>query len=129
MATWCFQGDQDYKRECLSLANVGSNTPCSHCPANTSTCPWYDFRPTAEWVKNIYTPNQFRASQWCSCLLLKIPLVSCDTIYPDWMHDKNLGTDKVKASCLKRKRTHCNQICLQGHIYSPKNIGFHFLAP
>ena len=93
--TWCIAGDQDYKRECLLLANVGSHSPCSHCPANTTTCKWYDFRPEADWVQRIYSPKQFKESQWSKCLLLHLPCVSADTIHPDWMHDKNLGTDKV----------------------------------
>ena len=28
--TWCKGGDQDYKRDCLGMANVNSGKPCTH---------------------------------------------------------------------------------------------------
>ena len=94
------KGDQDYKRECLELANVNSNTPCSHCPANTGEYPWFDFRRCSQWMHNCYTPDGFEKTKWFKSWILKLPMVNIDSIYPDWMHDKNLGSDKVIYACI-----------------------------
>ena len=93
---WGLFGDQDYKRDCLRLPNVNSNTPCDHCPANVSDVPWFDFRDGAAWVSRIYTQLQWKAAGLDKkCFLFGIVGVTNLSIYPDWMHDKNLGSDKV----------------------------------
>ena len=99
---WALTGDQDYKRDCLQLANVSSGKPCTHCPANTSTCPWYDFRPTAVWASKIYTLLAWLQTEWTKCSIFLTKGVSNMSVYPDWMHDKNLGTDKVVCSLVIR---------------------------
>ncbi len=94
---WAIIGDQDYKRDCLLLPNVSSGTPCAHCPCNNHAVPWFDFRPQAAWVGLICTLMQWMNSQWNRSELFKIIGVTILTVYPDWMHDKNLGTDKVTS--------------------------------
>ena len=92
---WALLGDQDYKRDCLLLPNVNSNMPCAHCPCNTTDVPWFDFRRQALWVGQIIGSDQWLASAWNLCELFKMKGVSILSVYPDWMHDKNLGSDKV----------------------------------
>ena len=63
----------------------------NHCPANVTDVPWFDFRLVSEFVKQTYTKH----GPMINCLLRLIIGVTHRTIYPDWMHDKNLGSDKV----------------------------------
>ena len=88
---WALLGDHDYKRECLGTPNVNSTDCCAFCPANNSSSPWFDFRPSAEWLKKIYPPG---AAQY-ACVLFTIVGVTQLSIYGDWMHDRPLGTCKV----------------------------------
>jgi len=81
------------------LPNVTSNNPCTQCPCNVGTVPYFDFRPSAKWIEQIYTVAEWLTSGWNQCEIFKIIGVTNLSIYPDWMHDKNLGTDKVTASC------------------------------
>ena len=89
---WALVGDHDYKRDCLLMPNVSSNKPCGLCPADTVEAPWFDCRQGAAWVSRVYKQGQFDVSR---CVLFGIMGVSNLTNYPDWMHDKPLGTDKV----------------------------------
>ena len=86
-----------YKRDCLKLPNVASNEPCAHCTCNTTDVPWYDFRAAAAWVQKQLTLQQWKNSPWKTCTLMRAAGVSHRTIVPDWMHDKNPGTDKVRG--------------------------------
>ena len=92
---WALLGDQDYKRDCLALPNVTSNEPCAHCAANCSSRPWYDFRGNASWIRSVVSLDGWQASRWNVCELFKVKGVTIQSVFPDWMHDKNLGTDKV----------------------------------
>ena len=87
---WAVQGDHDYKRDCLQLANVNAAKCCSHCPADNGKTPWFHFSPGAKWAKSIYT------KRWLACPLFQnMAGLGILAVYPDWMHDKLLGTDKV----------------------------------
>ena len=87
---WGIIGDQDYKRDCLRLPNINSSCPCPLCDANTSSTPWFDFRREAAWVQTMKG-----AAAWDRCALFDLRGVTLASLYGDWMHDKNLGTDKV----------------------------------
>ncbi len=89
-AVWALEGDHDYKRDCLELANVNAVQCCSHCPADNTHCPWFHFVPGARWAKGIYATRALR------CALFQMVGVGIWSVYPDWMHDKHLGTDKVQ---------------------------------
>ncbi len=89
---WGFVGDHDYKRDCLGACNVNSNDPCSLCPANVTSCPWFDFRHGSEWVRRAYAVGDVDQPE---CVLYDTYGCDVDTNKPDWMHDKSLGTDKV----------------------------------
>lgn len=94
-SVWVLLGDLDYLAKDLRLPNCNSNEPCCLCPANSTNIPWYDFRPTARWLTCIYTEIAWRASGFATCEIFNIPGVSQYSCYPDWMHAKHLGTDKV----------------------------------
>ena len=89
---WACVGDHDYKRDCLLLPNINSAHPCGACPANTTDCPWFDFRKTARCFSRVFGHGGFDVSK---CLLFGIIGLTHLSVYPDWMHDKPLGTDKV----------------------------------
>ena len=103
---WAITGDQDYKRDCMGLPNINSTKPCVHCPADSklrchSEFAWYDFFPEANWVQGIYGEDGLQRGGWDSCVLFQIDGVTNLSVYPDWMHDKNLGTDKVSSIIVK----------------------------
>ena len=88
---WAVIGDHDYKRDVLLLANINSGKPCGHCPCDRKDTPWYDFSLSAKWAQKVYNVAVDMA-----CVLLRLSAgLSILSIYPDWMHDKYLGTDKV----------------------------------
>ena len=84
-------GDHDYRRDCLSLANINAVEPCTNCLCNRGNIPWFDFRLDAKWV------NTSRESEPLECTLFsrQPPCITRRSVWPDWMHDKYLGTDKV----------------------------------
>ena len=92
---WACVGDLDYWTKTLELPNSTSNTPCALCPANCTTHPWWHFRPDAAWIRAIYTAVEFIAGGWNKCGLFDCPGVTVYSLYPDWMHVKHLGIDKV----------------------------------
>ena len=91
-------GDHDYKRGCLLLPNINSVNCCNRCPANNDEngTPWFDFRRCANWVLRTYARGGYDVSK---CRLFDIKGVSNQSVFPDWMHDKSGGTDKV-PQCL-----------------------------
>jgi hypothetical protein len=90
---WAIIGDHDYKRDVLELANVNASKCCSHCPASRRAFPWMDFSLTANWIDAIY-----KGLNDLKCVLLrKSAGLGIHSVYPDWMHDKYLGTDKVQG--------------------------------
>ena len=95
MYIWACIGDLDYWTKTLELPNSNSNTPCALCPCNSTTMPWWDFRPTAAWIMAIYTAWQWANSGWARCGLFECPGVNVLSLHPDWMHVKHLGIDKV----------------------------------
>lgn len=92
---WGVIGDLDYFTKTLELPNSNSGSPCALCPCNSTDVPWWDFRLLAEWIRRIYTPAEWLAAGWDRCGLFRCPGVNVYSIYPDWMHIKHLGIDKV----------------------------------
>ena len=82
-------GDHDYKRDCLLLNNINSSQPCTHCKCNKTDTPWFDFSLVAKWI---FSP--WNTILRCSLFGQEVGL-SRKSVWPDWMHDKYLGTDKV----------------------------------
>ena len=95
---WCATvyaviGDNDYKRDVMEMINISKGT-CNYCPGNKSTaCPWFDFRLCAKWAQRMYKPYELA----CKLIRQEIGLSSAN-VFPDWMHDKYLGTDKVQKN-------------------------------
>lgn len=95
---WALIGDLDYYYKGLSLQNCNTNHPCIWCPCTgfKNQMPWYDFRVNAQWLDHIW-----QASAWFQAGFAKCPIfderigVSVLSVYPDWMHIKHLGIDKV----------------------------------
>lgn len=92
---WLLNGDLDYFRDCLNQPNATSNQPCGLCPCNTTTMPWFKFKRTASWMNSAYSISQWIAKGLNRCKLFEIRGVTNHSIFPDWMHAKHLGTDKV----------------------------------
>ena len=87
---WAVIGDNDYKRDVLSMINISTGT-CNYCPCNKGNTPWFDFSLSAKWAKNLYQPYEL------ACRLVRQDIgLSSANVFPDWMHDKYLGTDKVQ---------------------------------
>lgn len=87
---YLLKGDLDYLSKTLGLPNCGSTNPCTWCPANLTNIPWWDLRPGCEWGKQLYTAGIELAGV---CELFRVPGVTLMSVCPDWMHNKNLGTD------------------------------------
>ena len=85
-------GDLDYDAKALGLPDVHSRSPCFGCPCNLTDMPWFELRRTfAEWMNHCYTPSTKLPGL---CALFDLDFVSLASICPDWLHDKNLGTDQ-----------------------------------
>lgn len=92
---WALIGDLDYLTKTYLLPNATSNKPCCWCPCNSDNVPWWDFRIKAKWVKKVWTREAWEVSGWKQCPIFNLPGVSLLSVYPDWMHIKTLGIDKV----------------------------------
>ena len=95
MAVWAIICDLDHVFKFYGMPNSNSNKPCGICPVDSCHLPWWDFRANAKWIPRIYT-KQFwlDAGLQMSCIW-DIFGVSCLSFYPDWMHCKPLGIDKI----------------------------------
>ena len=95
MAVWAIICDLDHVFKCYGMPNSNSNKPCGICPVDSCHLPWWDFRPNAKWIPRIYTKQVWLdAGLQVSCIW-DIFGVSCLSFYPDWMHCKPLGIDKI----------------------------------
>ena len=92
---WVVASDCEHHTSVYLLPNASSNNPCMCCPANVTTLKWWDFRLDADWIDHIYTLLTWQASGFDKCLLFQIVGVTVFSLYPDWMHCKHLGIDKV----------------------------------
>jgi len=92
---WALVNDLDHNRAAMDLQNASSSNCCTLCPANITDKPWWDFGARAKWRAFCYTPASWAAAGWNKCKLFDIPGVSVLSLYPDWMHTKHLGCDKV----------------------------------
>lgn len=57
--------------------------------------PWWHFAPGAAWLSALFTMLSFTNAGLAQCGLFKCIGVSVFSLYPDWMHVKHLGVDKV----------------------------------
>ena len=92
---WLLSSDCEHNTSCYGQPNVNSNKPCMLCPVNASDLPWWDFRINAEWISKIYTLLQWQMENLDECILFSVIGVSVYSLYPDWMHVKHLGVDKI----------------------------------
>ena len=92
---WALIGDLDYLTKDLELPNSTSNSPCALCPCNATDLAWWHFMADAAWLKKIYDILTWKAAGWDTCGVFQIVGVTVLSVYPDWMHCKHLGTDKV----------------------------------
>lgn len=95
MCIWALICDLDHGWKAYKMPNPNCNTPCGCCPCNASDTPWFDFRPTAAWIPKIYTVEDWLEAGLNACLLFGIIGVTILSWYPDWMHCKALGIDKI----------------------------------
>jgi len=121
MCVWALIFDLDHGFKCYSLPNPNSNTPCSLCPCNTTSMPWFDFRMSAGWLNHIWTLEGWLAAGMKRSLIFDIVGVSCLSVYPDWMHCKSLGIDKplIGATCRviwEPKVMYVFSVCLEGRL-------------
>ena len=92
---WCATiygviGDNDFERDVLSMINISTGR-CNYCPCDKGKVPWFDFTLWAKWAQSLYKPYELE----CNLIRKQIGLSSAN-VFPDWMHDKYLGTDKVQ---------------------------------
>ena len=95
MAVWALICDLDHVTKCYGMPNSCSGQPCGLCPMNSTDLPWWDFKPNAAWIPKIYTKQYWLDSGLKKSVIFDIIGVSCLSFYPDWMHCKPLGIDKV----------------------------------
>lgn len=101
MVLWSLIGDLDYLTKTYLLPNATSNSPCAWCPCNSANWPWWDFGVDAAWRDKIYDVATWEAPGWRRCKIFDITGVTILSVYPDWMHIKTLGIDKILlGSCL-----------------------------
>ena len=94
---WAMMGDLDYMRDCLEQPNATGTSPCGLCPVDHKKLPWFDYRRRAvrEWLSKVFSTAQWKAARNAKSAIFRLPGVTNHTLYPDWMHGKHLGTDKV----------------------------------
>ena len=95
MCLWALPCDLDHCFKCYGMPCSNSNHPCGLCPVDASGMPWFDFRVNADWIGHIYTVQSWLAAGMKRCILFDIIGVSILSFYPDWMHCKSLGIDKI----------------------------------
>jgi hypothetical protein len=90
---WAVKVDLEALWKEFKLAKYDRAQPCSKCPCDTATMTPNDFRPSAEWMKHIYTKAQWATSVWRQHEIFKLPGVTIFTFFPDLMHCKHMGCD------------------------------------
>ena len=95
LVLWALTSDNEHNTKVYELANVTSNSPCPLCPCDSGANPWWNFQPNARWTKLIYTVAFWTASGYDKCPIFSVYGVSVLTVYPDYMHCKYLGIDKI----------------------------------
>ena len=95
MCLWALICDLEHCFKCYEMPNPTSNSPCGLCPVDAAGLPWFDFRPNADWISHIYTVQAWLEAGLKRCILYDIIGVTILSFYPDWMHCKALGIDKI----------------------------------
>lgn len=95
MVLWALTSDNEHNAKVYELQNVTSNSPCPLCPCNSAANPWWNFKANARWTKVIYTAAFWKASGYDTCPIFSVIGASILTVYPDYMHCKYLGIDKI----------------------------------
>ena len=95
-------GDLDYFMSVLDLPNSRSLQPCVLCKARKhAPNSWQDFRPNADWMGTMYTPEQWLAwDNKPTCPLFRLPNVTGLNVAYDWLHCKYLGSDQYMYAAL-----------------------------
>jgi len=95
----CFSSDLDHNSKNLFLNHWASSRPCSHCPCtnvdNDPMC-WAEFRKDrAQWQGECWSNAEWRALHPLAHPILCLSGIGIRHVFPDWMHTKHLGCDKV----------------------------------
>jgi len=76
---------------CVALHDQYQHWPMQLLPLRQRESSWFDFSLWAKWAQSLYKPYELE----CNLIRKQIGLSSAN-VFPDWMHDKYLGTDKVQ---------------------------------
>lgn len=89
------KGDLVYLAKVLKLPWYSSSKPCAMCSCDTSTTPWSDFRPCAEWRRKVWGNSEWAAEHPTAHPIFRGGF-SCgiQSVAVDIMHCKHLGTDQ-----------------------------------
>ena len=91
---WQIKGDLDWFYQSLQLPRYNAAQPCSWCPCNHATDPWWHLAPAAHWFHNMYSAAQFRTLGIDKSHLFTIPAVTVHTLRCDLMHCKHIGVNQ-----------------------------------
>ena len=104
---WCFRADLDFLVKGYGLENYNSTLPCVLCEANTSDIPWTDAKPTAKWIKTIWSKCGWHQAHPTAHPLLKlVPGISILNFIPDIMHVLHLGAFQYFFGSVLKYLTH-----------------------
>ena len=91
---WKIRADLDYYGKQLDLPKHNNVTkPCTWCPAGTRAPKISDNKPSAAWIKMIFTTVQLLGALERINPLLLISGVVSQTLAADYMHIKHMGMD------------------------------------
>ena len=92
---WMLKGDLDYMHDVVKVEHFGSRSPCFCCRANTSTIPWAAHQRDASWTRQLWAMFDWLLHHADACILLRtLPGVGGHSLWPDFMHNKHLGSDQ-----------------------------------
>ena len=101
MAMMQICGDLEELANQYGLAHWGSSEPCFLCAANTSTTPWSDLSPQAQWRKTVLKPEAVNAPP-SDHKLWTLPGLTRWSVGWDVLHGLDLGPNLlVLGSCLE----------------------------
>ena len=95
---WVISGDLDFHAAFMGFPRTTAASPCGLCPCTNreGDMPWSDYRtdPPAEWMQNMWGPEQYADAHPDRHPWLTLPGVTLLSVCIDWMHVKYLGTDQ-----------------------------------
>jgi hypothetical protein len=97
LVLWRLVGDLQYMEQALGFPANQSARPCGLCQCNTTDLSWLDFTNDPAWRFSMWLVlgmPAWLAANPLRIVLLQLPGASALLWHPDWMHCKNLGSDK-----------------------------------